>query len=47
MLLVQKDNYLENKFNNRNQVDDKIALGLGGWFLSLNSSFVLINYLYT
>ena len=31
-----KDDYLEIKFNNRNQVNDKIALGLGGGFLSLH-----------
>ena len=36
-----KDDYLEIKFNNRNQVDDKIALGLRGGFLSLDSSYVL------
>ena len=32
--------YLEIKFNNRKQVDDKIAWGLGGGFLSFPSSFV-------
>ena len=29
---ITKDDYLEIKFNKRNQVDDKIALGLGGGF---------------
>ena len=28
-----KYNYLEIKFNNRNQVEDKMAWGLGGEFL--------------
>ena len=35
-----KDNYFEIKFNSRSQVDDKIAWGLDGGFLSFNSSFV-------
>ena len=36
-----KDDYLEMKFNNRKYKEDvKIALGLGGGFLSLHSSFV-------
>jgi hypothetical protein len=35
-----KEDYLEINFNNRNQVDDKIASGLGAKFLYLNSSFV-------
>ena len=29
---------LEIKFNNRNQVDDKIAWGIGGGFLSIHSA---------
>ena len=33
--LHTKDDYLEIKLNDRNQVDDKIAWGLGGGFLSL------------
>ena len=33
---VKKKDYLEIEFNNRNQVDDKIAWGLGGGFLYLN-----------
>ena len=28
-----KDEYLQSKFNDRNQVDDKIAWGLGAGFL--------------
>ena len=35
-----KDDYLKTKFNDRNQVDDKIVWGLGGEILSFNSSFV-------
>ena len=35
-----KDDNLEIKCNNRNQVDDKIMWGLGGGFLSLHSSYV-------
>ena len=38
---ITKDNYLDIKFNNKNQVDDKIAWGLGGGFLFLDSSYVL------
>ena len=37
---IAKDGYLEIKFNDRNQVDDKIVWGLGGGFLPLHSSFV-------
>ena len=37
---VQKYNYLDIKFNNRNQVDDKSAWELDGGFLSFLSSFV-------
>ena len=33
-----KDNNLEVKSNNKNQVDDEIVRGLGEGFLSLNSS---------
>ena len=40
--------YIEINFNNRNQVDDKNAEGLGGGFLSFNSSlFFLCFYPFT
>ena len=41
-LLVQttKDKHLKIKFHDGNQVDDKIAWGLGKVFLSINSRFV-------
>ena len=35
-----KDDYLEIELNNRNQVDDKIAWGLGGEVLSPYLNFV-------
>ena len=35
-----KVDFLKIKVKNRNQVDDKIAAGIGGVFLSLHSSFV-------
>ena len=34
-----KDDFLEIKFNDKNQVNDKIALGLDGGLLSIHSSF--------
>ena len=37
--LSTKDDYLEIKCKNRKQVDENIAWGLDGKFLSLHSSF--------
>ena len=37
---VDVDGYLEIKFKDRNQVDDKNTWGLGGGLLSFPSSFV-------
>ena len=36
----QKDKHFEIKFYDENQVDDKIALGIGGGFLCIHSNFV-------
>jgi hypothetical protein len=46
MLASTKDKHLEFKFYDRNQVDDKIALGLGGGILSIHSSFFIMLILY-
>ena len=35
-----KDDHIEIKFNDRNQVHDKIAWGVGGGVRCLHSSFV-------
>ena len=35
------NNYIEIKFNNRNEEGDEIACGQGGGFLSFHSGFVL------
>ena len=39
-----KDNYLEIKFDNRNQVDDKIVWELGGGILSFHSWWYFIPF---
>ena len=41
---MTKYDFLEILFYDRNQVDHKIARGLGRWFLSIHSSFFLPSY---